>query len=62
MKILGKHMGTKLQAECKARFVHRFTGEHKPEWAYKPFKNESLQLTSYQFNLLTMPTGCAHLF
>lgn len=40
-------MGPKLQAECKARFVHRFTGEHKPKWAHKPFKNESLRLTAY---------------
>ncbi len=35
MKILGAHLGPKLQAECKARFVHRFTGDHKPQWAYK---------------------------
>jgi len=35
MKILGAHLGLKLQAECKARFVHRFTGEHRPEWTKK---------------------------
>lgn len=38
MRILGSHLGPKLQAECKAMFVHRFTGEHRPKWASKPYK------------------------
>lgn len=33
MKILGTHLCERLQRECKARFVHRFTKEHKPTWA-----------------------------
>ena len=40
MLIVGKELSRRVQAECKARFVHRFTREHRPEWArnttYKP--------------------------
>ncbi len=36
MMVLGAHMCPHLQKEAKARYVHRFTGEHTPEWARKP--------------------------
>ena len=62
MKILGAHMGPKLQAECKSLFVHRFTGEHKPQWAYKPFKNEALQLTSYPVQFADDADWLAHTY
>jgi len=32
MLIRGSDLGPKLQAEVKAAYVHRFTGEHKPGW------------------------------
>lgn len=47
MRIKGSDMPLHLQEEAKKRFVHRFTGEHKPAWAYKPFKDEQGNLTSY---------------
>ena len=30
-------MKPETQTEALRRFVHRFTGEHKPEWAYRSF-------------------------
>lgn len=39
MQILGAHMGPHLQQEVKRRFVHRFTGDHAPDWARKPMPN-----------------------
>ena len=40
MLVVGSKLSRKAQAECKARFVHRFTREHRPKWArntaYKP--------------------------
>lgn len=32
MLVRGDHLSTKLQKEVLAQFVHRFTGEYKPEW------------------------------
>jgi hypothetical protein len=34
MQILGSELGALAQAYAKRRFVHRFTKEHKPQWAY----------------------------
>jgi hypothetical protein len=39
MLINGSHLCRKLQEEAKARFVHRHTGEHIPDWARKPMPN-----------------------
>lgn len=39
MLILGSHMGKKLQQDCLARFVHRYTGDHKPRWANAEWKD-----------------------
>lgn len=39
MKILGSHMGTYLQRQVLNQFVYRFTGEHKPAWANKEWKD-----------------------
>lgn len=33
---LGSELSPAVQAECKARWIHRFTGEHRPAWADKP--------------------------
>jgi hypothetical protein len=33
---LGSELSPATQAECKARFIHRFTGENRPAWANKP--------------------------
>jgi len=41
---LGSQLPPEIQKEAKRRFIHRFTAEHKPEWAYrtrsdgKPYK------------------------
>ena len=37
--IIGSLMSKATQEEAKRRFVHRFTGDHKPEWAKKPMDN-----------------------
>jgi hypothetical protein len=41
MMIRGSDMSPRLQTEAKARFVHRFTRAHRPDWCranpnYKP--------------------------
>ncbi len=40
--IPGHMMPEATQRNARARFVHRFTGEHKPDWAYKPRSDGSL--------------------
>lgn len=39
-RMLGSEMPLRLQQDAKARFVHRFTREHKPQWANKPWKHD----------------------
>ena len=39
MKILGSHMCKYLQEQCKSKFVHRFTGDHRPKWATQKIPN-----------------------
>lgn len=39
MLIYGNVLSPRLQAECKARFVHRFTRDHRPAWASQPMPN-----------------------
>ena len=34
--ILGSELPERLQADAKARFKHRFTGDHRPEWLEAP--------------------------
>lgn len=34
--IRGSELPLHLQREVKARYVYRYTGEHKPDWARKP--------------------------
>ena len=37
MKMLfGSSLRPEVQTECLRRFVHRFTGEHLPQWATRP--------------------------
>lgn len=36
MNTLGTHLTPAAQREVLAAYVHRFTGDHKPDWAYKP--------------------------
>ena len=36
---LGSELSPAVQQECRARFVHRFTGEHRPRWANEPMPN-----------------------
>lgn len=31
-RILGSNLPAALQVQAKAMFVHRFTGDHKPDW------------------------------
>ena len=40
VRIKGTDLRPVVQTEALRRFVHRFTGEHKPEWAYLSFTNE----------------------
>lgn len=35
----GNRLDYVAQREALSRFVHRFTREHKPEWAAKPWKD-----------------------
>jgi len=35
----GSELDDSVQRECLNRFVHRFTRDHKPEWAEKPWKD-----------------------
>jgi hypothetical protein len=37
--ILGCHLPEHLQRQARATYVHRFTGEHKPDWARKEWKD-----------------------
>lgn len=34
--IPGNELPARLKAEALRRYVHRFTGEHKPQWAREP--------------------------
>ena len=33
---LGSELSPSVRKECLARFVHRFTGQHRPAWANRP--------------------------
>lgn len=35
-QILGSQLSESAKREALSRFVHRFTGEHRPQWATKP--------------------------
>lgn len=35
----GAQLPARLQSQAKARYVHRFTADHKPAWAAKPMPN-----------------------
>lgn len=37
--IKGSNLTHKQRNHVKRAFVHRFTGEHKPDWASKPMPN-----------------------
>ena len=39
--LLGTQLDYVAQREALARFVHRFTGNHRPQWAAKPMPNGS---------------------
>ena len=34
--LLGSSLRPEVQTECLRRFVHRFTGEHRPQWTTRP--------------------------
>ena len=34
--LLGSELSPSVQTECLRRFVHRFTGEHRPQWTTRP--------------------------
>lgn len=36
LMVRGSDLYARLQNEVKARYVHRFTGEHHPAWARQP--------------------------
>lgn len=38
MLVKGSHMSTPIQEECKRIFIHRFTGDHMPEWPSGNYK------------------------
>jgi hypothetical protein len=62
MKILGTHLSSKLQDEAKRRFVHRFTGEHRPMWANKPFKQEGGTVGPYPVQFKDDADWLAHTY
>lgn len=35
----GSDLSQHTQAQCKARYVHRYTGDHKPAWVSKTWKD-----------------------
>jgi hypothetical protein len=39
MRVKGSDLKPETQTEALRRYVHRFTGAHKPEWAYRSFVN-----------------------
>jgi len=39
MFIRGDHLSPRLQSRVKARYVHRFTREHKPAWAKQEWRD-----------------------
>lgn len=41
MQIKGSDLGPYLQEQVKRVFIHRFTGEHLPEWAKLPHADGS---------------------
>jgi hypothetical protein len=40
--VKGSELSAELQRECLAKFVHRYTVDHKPEWAKQPMGNGKL--------------------
>jgi hypothetical protein len=38
-RIIGSQLNHSAKAEALRRFVYRFTGDHKPAWANKPWKD-----------------------
>lgn len=44
---LGSSLSRDVQEECKRLFVHRYTGEHKPQWANKTMPNGEAYKPSY---------------
>jgi len=74
MLIRGSELSAKLQNEVKRAFVHRYTGEHSPEWIKLPrangvpyllqFKDDADWLASTFFwitakgNLAKRPNSC----
>ena len=62
MQVLGVHMCEKLQRKALARFVHRYTGTHKPQWAYKPWKNEQGKTVYYPVQFADDQDWLAHTY
>lgn len=38
-RVFGSQLSEATQRAAKAMYVHRFTGEHRPEWAKRPMPN-----------------------
>jgi hypothetical protein len=38
--LLGSELSPDQQAAAKARFVHRYTGDHRPQWSYGIWKEK----------------------
>ena len=56
----GTELALKVQRDCLARFVHRFTGDHKPQWANKPWKNEQGKTVAYPLQFTDDQDWLAH--
>jgi hypothetical protein len=36
----GSELSPDVQKECLAQYVHRYTGQHKPQWAGEQYKRQ----------------------
>lgn len=60
MKQKGTDLHPSVQRDALTRFVHRYTGDHKPQWAYKPWKNESGKTVYYPVQFANDQDWLAH--
>lgn len=62
MRVRGSELPMHLQQEAKARFTHRYTGEHRPAWANRPFTNSELKLSTYPVQFRDDADWLAHTY
>lgn len=47
-KVLGTNLSPRLQKEVLRVFVHRYTADHKPQWANSPMQNGNAYKPQFQ--------------